>query len=122
MNGARFIEHKGKQVVLLDFAGIQDPEVAVPAVQAATRFVTSLPADRSALTCTDVSNTKYDRQVVDACKEMSKSNGPHVKASAVVTNSTIHRAAINMIALVSRRKLEVFETREQALDWLVTQA
>lgn len=121
MNGARFIQHKGKQVVLLDFSGIHDPDVGIPFVEAAGRFVQSLPADGSALSCTDVTDTQYDRRVVEAFKEMSKRNGPHVKCSAVVTSSSIHRAAISMIALVSRRKLVTFETRAQALDWLVSQ-
>lgn len=121
MNGARFIQHQGKQVVLLDFSGIQDPDVGLPYIEAAGRFVQALPADKSALSCTDVTNTQYNRRVVDAFKDMSKGNAPHVKAAAVVTDSSIHRAAISMIALVSRRKLETFETREQALDWLVSQ-
>lgn len=122
MNGARFIQHKGKTIVLLDFTGIQDPALGLPLIEAAGRFMQALPANKSALSCTDVTNTQYNRVVVDAFKEMSKANAPHVKASAVVTDSTLHRAAIGMIALVSRRKLEVFETRAAALDWLATQA
>ena len=121
MNGARFIQHNGKTIVLLDFVGIQEPAKGLPLIEAAGRFVQALPADKSALSCTDVTNTQYDRIVVDAFKEMSKGNGPHVKAAAVVTDSTIHRAAIGMIALVSRRKLQVFATREAALDWLAAQ-
>jgi hypothetical protein len=122
MNGASFIEHKGKRIVLLDFAGIQDPAAGLPLIAAAGRFVQALPADGSALSCTDVRNTKYDREVVDAFKVMSKGNGPHVKAAAVITDSAIHRAAISMIALFSRRKIVTFDTKEKALDWLVAQA
>ena len=122
MAGTSVIQHQGRDIILLDFSGIQDPEVAIPTVAEAGRFVQSFPADRSALTCTDVTNTKYDRRVVDACKELSRGNAPHVKAAAVVTSSSIHRAAINMIGLVARRKLMTFETREQALDWLASQA
>ena len=122
MNGPSFIQHKGHRIILLDFHGIHDPEAGIPFVEAAGRFVQALPADGSALCLTDVQDTKYDRKVVDAFKVMSKGNGPHVKVSAVVADSAIHRAAISMIALVTRRKLVVFETREQALEWLVTQA
>lgn len=122
MNGASFIQHKGHRIVLLDFHGIHEPEKGIPLVQAAGRFVQSLPADGSALCLTDVQDTKYDRKVVDAFKIMSTDNRPYVKVSAVVTDSAIHRAAISMIALVSRRKIVTFETREQALEWLVKQA
>lgn len=121
MNGASFIEHKGKRVVLLDFSGMQDPAAAISVIAGTARFVQALPADGSALTCTDVNDTRYDRTIVDAFKEMTKANRPHVKAAAVVTSSAMHRAAIGMIAIFSRRKIEVFETREKALDWLVAQ-
>jgi hypothetical protein len=121
MNGARLIQHKGKQVVLLDFVGIHDPDVGLPLIDAAGRFVQALPADGSALSCTDVTDTQYDRRVVEAFKVMSTGNGPHVKVAAVVTSSSIHRAAISMIALVSRRKIVSFATRTEALDWLVSQ-
>jgi hypothetical protein len=41
--------------------------------------------------------------------------------AAIVSNSSLHRAAIGMIALFSRRGLEVFDSRAQTLDWLATQ-
>jgi hypothetical protein len=44
-----------------------------------------------------------------------------VKAAAIVSNSALHRAAISMVALFSGRKLEVCDSRAQALDWLATQ-
>ena len=116
-----FVEHKGVRIVMLDFSGIKVTETGLAAVAEARRFVAALPADGSALTLTDVTDTRYDKQIVDAFKELTQSNRPHVKAAAVVNRSVIHRAAISMVALFSRRKIEVFETRGQALDWLVTQ-
>lgn len=121
MNGPSLIEHQGLPIVLLDFAGIHDPEVGLPLVSASGRFVQAMPADRSALVCTDVTDTKYDRRVVEAFKVMTTGNAPHVKASVVVTESAIHRAAVSMIALFSRRKFTTFDTRAKALDWLVCQ-
>jgi hypothetical protein len=121
MQPPSIIQHKGVPVILLDFSGITNPDVGLPLIEAAGRFVQSLPRNGSGLSCTDVTDTQYDRRVVEAFKVMSKGNGPHVKAAAVVTTSSIHRAAISMIALVSRRKIEVFDTRAKALDWLVSQ-
>jgi hypothetical protein len=122
MNGASFIEHNGTRIVLLDFSGMQNPEVSLAVIADTRRFVQSLPPNGSALTCTDISNTRYDRRIVEAFKEMTKANRPHVKAAAVINQSAIHRAAISMVALFSGRRIEVFPTREQALDWLVAQA
>jgi hypothetical protein len=121
MDRVRFIEHKGKRIVLLDFAGIVDIEDGLAAVAEATKFIGAQPAGGDTMTLTDVTDTRYDRAIVDALKEMTARNRPIVKAAAIVSNSPLHRAAINTIALFSRRKLEVFESRPHALDWLVAQ-
>ena len=117
----RTLEHRGRPVILLDFSGIGTPAEWVAAVAEARRAFAALPADRSALTLTDVSGTRYNRDTVESLKALTVANGPYVKASAVVNTSVMHRAVIGMIALFARRKFEVFETRDQALDWLVAQ-
>lgn len=121
MSYVRFIEHKGVRIVLLDFVGIKDVDVALGAVAEATRFIGALPPDKSNRTCTDVRDTTYNRSVVDAFKTMTKANVPFIRAAAVVSDSAVHRAAIAMIGLFSRRKLEAFNTRDAALDWLTAQ-
>lgn len=121
MDRVRFIEHKGKRIVLLDFAGITDPTQGLAAVAEATRFIGALPVGGDTMTLTDVTDTRYDRRIVEAFKEMTTKNRPIVKAAAIVSNSSLHRAAIGMIALFSRRKLEIFDSRPQALDWLASQ-
>jgi hypothetical protein len=122
MNRVRFIEHEGRRIVLLDFSGMKDVPEGLDAIATARTFIQALPADGSALTLTDVTDTTYDRRIIEAMKEMTKANRPIVKAAAVVNTSAIHRAAISMVALVSRRKIEVFPTRAPALAWLVAQS
>lgn len=121
MNRMRFIEHKGRRIALLDFSGIVDPPEALAAVAEATKFVGAQPVGGDTMTLTDVTNTRYDRQVIEAFKEMSLHNRPIVKTAAIASNSPLTRAAISMIALFSRRKLEVFDSRAAALDWLAAQ-
>jgi hypothetical protein len=121
MDRVRFIEHKGKRIILLDFSGMTDPVQGLAVVAEATRFIGSQPVGGGTLTLTDVTETVYTREIIEAFKEMTVKNRPFVKAAAIVSNSTLHRAAISMVALFSRRKLEVCDTRAQALDWLATQ-
>lgn len=121
MSRIRTIDHKGHQVILLDFSGISQPSEWTAAVAEARRFFAALPADRSARTLTDVSGTRYNRDTVESMKVLTVANQPYVKVGAVVNTSAMHRAVIGMIALFARRRFEVFETRDQALDWLVTQ-
>jgi hypothetical protein len=121
MDRVRFVEHKGKRIVFLDFVGITDLEQGLIAVGEATRFIGALPVGGDTVTLTDVTDTRYDRKIVEAFKEMTAKNRPIVKVAAIVSNSSLHRAAIGMIALLSRRKLEVFDSRAQAFDRLATQ-
>lgn len=118
----RMLQHAGRPVVLLDFTGITDRDEGLAAVDRARAFVAALPCDGSHLTLTDVRRTRYDRTIVEAFKELSEHNRPYVRAAAVVSDSAIHRAAITMIALFSRRKLAVFDTREAALEYLARAA
>ena len=118
---ARFIEHGGKRIILLDFSGITDPAEGLAEVEAARQFIARLAPDGTGLTLTDVTRTRYDKQIVDAFKAFTAHNRPYVRAAAVVSDSTIHRAAISMIALFSKRKLHVCGSREEGLRWLAAQ-
>ena len=117
----RFLEEAGLRVLLLDFSGITDVPKGLAEVERARAFVAQQVADGTHLFLTDVRRTRYDREIVEAFKHLTVHNRPYAKASAVVSDSAIHRAAIAMIALFSRRKIEVFSSREEALAWLGAQ-
>jgi hypothetical protein len=120
MDRVRFVEHQGKRIILLDFSGMTDAVQGLAVIAEATRLIGTQPVGGGTLTLTDVTDTIYTRQIIEAFKEMTIRNRPFVKAAAIVSNSTLHRAAIGMVALFSRRKLEVCDSRAQALDWLAT--
>lgn len=117
----RFLDHHGLRVTLLDFEGIIEVDEGLAAVAEAQAFVARLPRDASNCTLTDVRNTRYNKQIVDAFKELTVHNRPYMRAAAVVSDSTFHRAAITMIAMFSRRKIGVFPTREEALQYLAAE-
>ena len=118
---ARFLEHAGKRVILLDFSGITDPEEGLAEVEKARRFIAGQKPDGTHLTLTDVTRTRYDRRIVEAFKAFTAHNRPYVRAAAVVSDSTLHRASISMIALFSKRKIHTCATREEGLAWLAAQ-
>ena len=117
----RFLDNAGQRIILLDFEGITDIEVGLAVVAEARAFIGRLKPDGSHFTLTDVTRTTYNRRIVDAFKEMTVHNRPFIKAAAIVSDSSLHRAAISMIAIFSRRRLEVFGARDEALAWLETQ-
>lgn len=117
----RFLDYEGRRIVLFDFSGITDPEIGLAEVEKAKAFMASQQPDGSHLSLTDVTDTLYNKKIVDAFKVFSAHNRPYVKAAAVVSNSGIHRAAIAMIALVTKRRIVMFDTRAAALAWLAAQ-
>ena len=119
---AGFVEHEGRRVILLDFSGITDTTEGLAAVEHARQFIARLTPDGTNLTLTDVTRTRYDKQIVEAFKAFTAHNRPYVRAAAVVSDSTIHRAAIAMIGLFSKRRIHVCGSREEGLRWLASQA
>jgi hypothetical protein len=117
----KFLDNGGQRVILLGFEGITDEAMGLAVVAEAREFIGRLKPDGSHFTLTDVTRTTYNRRIVDAFKELTVHNRPFIKAAAIVSDSALHRAAISMIAVISRRKLEVFQTRGEALAWLATQ-
>ena len=114
----RFLDHRGLRVVLLDFEGITETEEGLAAVAEAKGFVARLAPDGSACTMTDVRNTRYNKEIVEAFKALTVHNRPYMRAAAVISDSGLHRVAISMISVFSRRKLGVFATREEGLAYL----
>jgi hypothetical protein len=120
MERTRFIEHRGKQVLLLDYSGIRDPEEAVREIRRSIEFVARQPKD-SLLVMTTVRDARYNASVLQALKELASHNAPYVKASAAVGMGGLHRIAYQAIILFSKRNIKTFDTEPDALEWLVTQ-
>ncbi len=120
MSRTTFVTHKGKQICVLDFSGFTRAEDALPHIAEARREVTSQPLG-SLLTVTDVSGSHFNTAVVTALKELAAADKPHVKAGAVVGMHGIQRAIYVAVMQFTGRKLPVFNTRDEAMDWLVQQ-
>jgi hypothetical protein len=120
MDRLRTVTHKGKQIVLLDLTGANATEMLDAAAQA-REFYSGLAGDKL-LAMTDLTSSHYDSRSLDALKKVAADNRGRVVASAVVSESAAHRAAVSLVSLFSGRRFQSFATRAEALDWLVTQA
>lgn len=120
MERTRFIEHKGTQILLLDYSGMRDPDQAVREVRRSMEFVARQPRD-SLRVMTHVRDARYNAAVLQALKELAAHNAPYVRASAVVGMGGLHRIAYQAIILFSKRNIKTFDGEAEALDWLATQ-
>ena len=119
MNHVRVVEHKGKQIVLIDMAGCNAEGATRIFVEA--RPVVALRGAKGALTLTDVRGTAFDTATIEAARATVKLNQPYVKAAALVGVEGLKETILTALVTLTGRDLKVFGTREQALDWLVEQ-
>jgi hypothetical protein len=117
----RFVEHKGQRILLFDFEGLQEPAVSLQEIDRAKAFVATHPP-KSLRILTNVRNTRYNGAVLQAMKDLAKHDEPYVTASAVVGLTGLLRIAYTAITTFSRRNIAVFDSENEAMDWLAAQA
>lgn len=114
----RFIEHKGKQVLLADLSHCTPAEVAKIALVVPS-YVTSEPRG-SVLLLADFSGAEFDRIAIERLKESAVFDRPYLKRSAWVGIERLPKVFYEHIKNFSQRDLPAFENREKAMDWLVS--
>ncbi|MBV9110840.1 MAG: hypothetical protein JO306_15625 [Gemmatimonadetes bacterium] len=120
MERTRFLDHRGKRILLLDYSAMRDPDEAVREIRHSMDVVATQPAG-SLLVLTNVQDARYNTAVLQALKELAAHNAPYVRHSAIIGMNGLHRIAYTAVQMFSRRKIHVADGQEQALDWLVQQ-
>ncbi len=112
-----FMPHKGKQVLVLDFTNCTPEEVI--AVCDEVRRVVTAQSERSVLLMADFAGAQFNKGAVTRIKEVATYDRPYVKRVAWVHTENLHKVFYEAIKRFSQREFPAFETREQALDFLV---
>lgn len=115
------VQRNGRQIVLLDLTNVTDPEVGVRKIAAAKAWFAQQVPDKSLRVCSDATGSRYDARILDALKDLATHNVPYVGVAAVVVPTAVHRVALNVASLFSKRRFTAFTTREPALKWLSEQ-
>jgi hypothetical protein len=113
----KFIKHQEKEILLLDFSNSTADEV-LKIIEQAKRVISSRP-QQSLLTLTDVTNARFNADVSEQMKAFTVHNKPYVRAGAVVGITGLKRIIFSAVVAFSQRKLESFDDREEAKQWLV---
>lgn len=115
----KFIEHKGKRILHLDFTRAHADEV-IQIIGKAKSVIAAQPA-KSVRTLTDVTDIKFNNDATAAMKEFASHNKPYVAAAAVVGVTGLKQIIYNAVVKFSGRNLVLFDSHGQAKDWLVSQ-
>ena len=116
----RFIDYKGKQILLVDFSNCPAKDVE-KITRAVPDHVTVQPRG-SVLVLTDFSGAAFDRDALRAMKETAVFDKPFVKKSALIGTESLPRDFYEDMTRFSRRELPIFKTREETLAWLAADA
>jgi hypothetical protein len=112
-----FVEHKGKQILNFDFshATAQQMQLLLEHI----RITVAQHARESLLTFADYTGATVDHAVATKIKEVLTLDRPFVRKTAWIGTENIPRAFMESFHNFSQREIATFNTREEAMDWLV---
>jgi len=121
MNGdrIRYITHRGQRILLVDYTGCTVAQFAT-ICDLVPSYVTPEP-ENSVLLLADFSDAQIDREALEHLKLATVFDRPHLKRSAWVITPSFPKAFYENIREFSVRELPTFQTREQAMHYLVAE-
>jgi len=118
MDRVRFITHKGKKVLLVDYSNMTEESQLVEMIEQREFLVDSQPKN-SVLMVINVSGAKFSKEVLTRAKEANVYDLPYVRRSALVGVEERQKPAIDAVSMFAKRQWENFATLAEALDWIV---
>jgi hypothetical protein len=115
----RFITHQGKQILFVDCTNCL-PEELVEISRLVPRHVTAQPRG-SVLLLADFTGAEFNKKIMEAIKPGLVFDRPYLKRSAWVGTENLPKVFYQDLKAFSQRDLPTFKTREEALDWLVSE-
>jgi hypothetical protein len=118
MDRVRFIDHEGHRILLLDYSNCTNSAEMLKMIEI-RKAIAKAQRPASLLTLTDATGAKFNHDVLKKIKEAAALERPVIKRAAVVGIDTVSKAVIDAVRAFSGRRWANFNTREEALDWLV---
>ena len=112
-----FITHRGKPIMLIDFSYCESKEILLLLDE--VQHTVAQHQRGSLLTLADLTGAHIDRTVATRMKEVLVRDRPFVKRSAWIGVDSVPKVYYDNIKSFSQRDFPPFQTREEAMDWLV---
>ncbi|PLX72995.1 MAG: hypothetical protein C0615_11505 [Desulfuromonas sp.] len=116
MERSCFIEHKGREIYLLDCSDCSPDEI-VEVIDECARQVRTRP-EQSVRTLTVAGGGSFDSNVIGKLKDLTQGNAPYVDKAAVVGITGLYKVVLNTVKMFSKREFHLFDTVEEAKDFL----
>ncbi len=112
-----FITSQSKQILLIDVSGCSAAEVET-IYRAVPELVTTRPPASVLILC-DCTGASLNLDAIRAVKETTVFNKAYVQKSAVVGVNSLPPGFFEDVKSFSSREFPTFETRAEAIAWLV---
>ena len=120
MAATEFIEYKGVKILNLNVVGSKNIEYNIAAYRKAQELATKEPL-KSVRFLAEVTDAHFTPEAVVILKEFSKAITPYVIASANVGVTGVRKIIVMSLNKLTGRELKLIGTREEALEWLISQ-
>jgi len=116
MSGYSLIEHKGKEILYVDYQGMSKEEI-LKTMDEATEF--ALKENRPLLRLSNMTDVFAVKEVVEKAKASAKTTSHLTIKRAAVGISGAKKVLFNAFNRVSGNNSRAFDSVENAKDWLV---
>ena len=113
----RWISFSGTEILQVDCSNCTADQVQKIAQQVPD-FVTVRPRN-SVLVLADFTGASFSKDALRTMKETTVFDKPFVRKSALIGTQSLPRQFYEDLKTFSRRVLPIFESREEALEWLL---
>jgi len=118
MDRISFITFRNQRVLLADCSDCSPEELAA-VIDEVPKHVTKEPLN-SVLALGDFSRSTFTKDTVEHLKLAAVFDRPHLKRSAWVFTENLDKTLFESVTAFSVREIPVFATREEALEFLVS--
>ena len=117
MERVSFFSHHGRQVLLIDHTNSSASEM-LQTLAKVENLIASQPPDSVLVLC-DLTGAQVDKTAADRMKVVATKDRPFVRRAAFVHGENIPDVYYRALRSFSARDFPNFDTREEALDWLI---
>jgi hypothetical protein len=120
-NGARFINHKGKEIYYVDYSNIKSNEEFLKIIKKTNAFRESVKAagKRNLLMLVDFTGSYVYGDVLDELKKSGKFTKELTKKEAIVGVTGAKKVLLQVAQAFTGMQFHVFNTVDEAKEWLV---
>ncbi len=122
MDEIKFENFNGKEILYVDYSNCgKDTQKVIAILDEILRIYKENPT-KAYLAVTNVQNFSFDTEVINKFKAVLPTTNQYIKHQAVIgINDAVRRFLYNSITKFTGTNAPIFDTKEEAMEWLVSQ-